>query len=162
MKVTPTIMTSVDFGGDNHDDPGLRLEAQAHVKAISLLSKLPDLAGAAGLTDRVTFVSLNVFGRTPYDKDGRQHHDSHAVSLLIGANVRGGVIGGIAGKGQPQAYSARSIDSVSGKANDAGDIGYADGLASFAKTTCAACGLDDATANEAIRRGSIVRAALVG
>ena len=52
---------------------------------------------AAGLADSVTFMSLNVFGRTlgPGNADGRQHNENHQVSIAIGKPFRGGVIGGV-------------------------------------------------------------------
>jgi len=45
---------------------------------------------AAGLSDQVTFLSLNVLGRTlgPRNVDGRDHNENHQVSITIGKPFR--------------------------------------------------------------------------
>jgi len=52
---------------------------------------------ANGLSDKVSFLSLNVFGRTmaAYNTQGRQHNQFHQMSLMIGKPFKGGVIGGL-------------------------------------------------------------------
>lgn len=164
MRVTPVVMMSLGFGGDNHHDPELRDEVTGHKNALANLGRLPDLIDAAGLTDQVTFCLLNVFGRTLAEPalTGRNHNDKHAVSLLYGPNVRAGVVGGVAPQGSANAYGARGIDSESGAASDGGDVAFADTLASCAKTLVAAAGVDDARADAAVSRGKIIRGALRG
>lgn len=162
MRVTPVVMTSFDFGGDNHTDTGFANEVKMHNLALSALAKLPGLVSAAGLDGQVTFCMLNVFGRTLNEPNlaGRNHNDGHAVSLVSGANVRGGVVGGVARLGSTSAFRALNIDSATGAGSAAGDVTYQDSLASYGKTLAAAAGLDDKTVDNAFRRGTRVVGAL--
>ena len=57
------------------------------------------LLQAANLQDKVSFMTLNVFGRTlsvnqPDAGQGRAHNGDHQVSVCIGSPFKGGVIGG--------------------------------------------------------------------
>ena len=53
------------------------------------------------LTERVTFATMNVFGRNlngiqkVTDRTGRDHYGNHSVMVMIGKNVKPGVIGGV-------------------------------------------------------------------
>ncbi|MDB4959530.1 MAG: hypothetical protein JWO36_7099 [Myxococcales bacterium] len=161
MNVTPVIAIHIPFGGDNHHDPGLAVETRDTVTGVAALASLMSQLQAAGLQDQVTFMALNVFGRTigPGNTDGRQHNQNHQVSLTIGKPFRGGIIGGVG----PVAgdYGALAINSQSGRGGSGGDIPAPDSLASFGKTALAAVGVDPAVIRKAIVQGSIVSAALV-
>jgi len=161
MKVTPVIAIHIPFGGDNHHDAALQTEAAQTVTGVAAIASLMSQLGGAGLTDQVTFLSLNVFGRTvgPANTDGRQHNQNHQVSIAIGKPFRGGVIGGVA----PMMgdYGALAIDSKTGKGAAGGDILPVDSLASFGKTTLAAVGIDPATISTTITSGQVIGAALV-
>jgi hypothetical protein len=115
---------------------------------------------AAGLADKVSFASLNVFGRTigPSNTDGRQHNPNHQVSLTIGKPFKGGIIGGIG----PVAgdFGALSINAQSGAGGAGGDINPDDSLASFGKTLLSAVGGDDATIGSLIGFGKVVTGAI--
>jgi hypothetical protein len=115
MNVAPVITIHVPFGGDNHNDTGLAQEKAQTVSGIQTIQLLMQKLADAGLEDKVTFVSLNVFGRTLNQKsaNGRQHNPNHQVSLAIGRGIAGGVIGGVA----PVAgdYGATAIDSKTGR-----------------------------------------------
>ena len=68
------------------------------------------------MQDRVTFATMNVFGRTlsaaKGNGSGRTHHGDHHVAVLIGKPFKGGVVGGVeAGGGD---YRAMSIDAATG------------------------------------------------
>jgi hypothetical protein len=97
LKVAPVISMTLPFGGDNHADDGLLNESTQHTDSIAALAQLMTLLDQNGLSDRVTFASMNVFGRTLLRKGtaGRDHWPRHAVSLLIGKRVRAGVVGGV-------------------------------------------------------------------
>ena len=96
MNVTPVISIHIPFGGDNHRDVGLAAETTQTVSGVATISALMQQLAAAGLSDSVTFMSLNVFGRTigPGNTDGRQHNQNHQVSVTIGKPFAGGIIGG--------------------------------------------------------------------
>jgi hypothetical protein len=98
MNVTPVIAIHIPFGGDNHNDALLANEAKQTVSGVAAIGSLMSQLAAAGLSDQVTFLSLNVFGRTlgPSNTDGRQHNQNHQVSIAIGKPFKGGVIGGVA------------------------------------------------------------------
>jgi hypothetical protein len=160
MKVTPVVAIHIPFGGDNHHDAALATESAQTVSGVASIASLMAQLASAGLQDQVTFLSLNVFGRTlgPANTDGRQHNSNHQVSLAIGKPWRGGVIGGV---GPVQGdYGALAIDSKSGRGVAGGDIAAVDSLASFGKTALAAVGVDAATIGTAITSGQVIAPAL--
>ncbi len=160
MNVTPVVSLHIPFGGDNHTDLGLRTEAAQTVTGVATIASLLQQLQTYGLQDRVTFVAMNVFGRTLTGKggQGRDHYASHHVSVIIGKGVRGGVIGGLVPKGGD--YVARAIDSSTGLGSDSGDISFEDTLGAMGKTLGAAAGVDPAVLDDQITSGKIVRTAL--
>jgi len=159
MKVTPVVAIHIPFGGDNHHDTALATESAQTQSGVASIASLMMQLGSAGLADQVTFLSLNVFGRTlgPASTDGRQHNGNHQVSIAIGKPFRGGVIGAVA----PVAggYGATGIDSKTGRGGG-GDIAAVDTLASFGKTAMAAVGVDAGTINTTITSGTVIAGAL--
>ncbi len=161
MKVTPVVAIHIPFGGDNHSDPLLATEAKQTATGVASIASLMAQLQAANLQDQVSFISLNVFGRTlgPVNTDGRQHNPNHQVSLAIGKPFRGGIVGSVAPVGTD--YGATAIDSASGAGRAGGDIAPTDTLASFGKTVLAAIGTDAATIDKSIAFGKVVKGALV-
>jgi hypothetical protein len=160
MKVTPVIAIHIPFGGDNHRDVGLASETAQTVSGVAAIASLMQQLEALGLGDQVSFMSLNVFGRTlgPASTDGRQHNPNHQVSIAIGKPFRSAVIGGVAPVKND--YGAVAIDSKSGRAAANGDIAASGTLASFGKTMLAAVGVDAKTTDGLISDGKIVAGAL--
>ncbi|HEX3760664.1 MAG TPA: hypothetical protein VHW23_18240 [Kofleriaceae bacterium] len=161
MNVTPVIAIHIPFGGDNHTDAALAGEAAQTVSGVASIGALMSQLASAGLSDQVTFMSLNVFGRTlgPSNTDGRNHNPNHQVSITIGKPFKPGVIGGIA----PLAgdYGAQGIDSKTGAVAGSGaDIDAGSTLASFGKTALAAVGVDSTTIDSLISTGKVVPGAL--
>jgi hypothetical protein len=130
------------------------------VAGVASIASLMSQLQSAGLQDQVSFMTLNVFGRTlgPVNTDGRQHNQNHQVSVVIGKPWKGGVIGGLAPTMGD--YGALAIDSKSGKGVAGGDIAAVDSLASFGKTTMAAVGIDATAINTAITSGTVITPAL--
>jgi len=160
MNVTPVISVHIPFGGDNHRDVGLATESAQTVAGVATIASLMQQLAAAGLTDKVTFVSLNVFGRTigPGNTDGRQHNPNHQVSITIGKPYRGGVIGGVTPvQGD---YGALPLDSKSGAGKVGGDIAAVNTLATFGKTLLAGAGVDSAVIDAKIQLGQVLAPAL--
>lgn len=160
MKVTPVVAIHIPFGGDNHHDAALATETAQTVSGVAAIGTLMAGLASAGLQDQVSFVSLNVFGRTlgPANTDGRQHNQNHQVSIAIGKPFKGGVIGAV---GPVQGdYGALAIDSKTGQGVAGGDIAALDTLASFGKTTLAAVGVDAATIDSVITSGTVIAGAL--
>jgi len=160
MNVTPVVAVHIPFGGDNHHDAALGNEAMQTVSGVAAINSLMSQIAAAGLGDQVSFVSLNVFGRTlgPANTDGRQHNQNHQVSIAIGKPFRAGVIGGVT----PMAgdYGALPIDSKSGRGSASGDIAAIDTLASFGKTLLASVGVAPDVISAAITSGQVIQPAL--
>lgn len=160
MNVTPVIAIHIPFGGDNHTDAALAREAAETVTGVAAIGSLMSQLASAGLSDQVTFLSLNVFGRTlgPSNTDGRQHNQNHQVSITIGKPWKGGVIGGVG----PVAgdYGALAINSQSGVVGAGGDVEPGSTLASLGKTALAAVGVDAATIDAKISSGKVIPAAL--
>ena len=106
-NVTPVVTIHIGFGGDNHTDANLQAEADQHVSGVrgiqQVMNALGTLTDAMGvsLTERVTFATMNVFGRNlsgiqkVIDRTGRDHYGNHSVMVMIGKNVKPGVIGGV-------------------------------------------------------------------
>jgi hypothetical protein len=163
MKVTPVVVVHVDFGGDNHGDPGLATEIAGHQAGMATLATMAQGLAAANLQDQVTFAMTNVFGRTMIaskNTDSRQHNESHHVTVMIGAGVKGSVIGGVAQPTPNDEYAALPIDSATGAGSASGDIGFRDTFASMGKTLSAAVGLSDDTIKNNILTGTVIKAAL--
>jgi len=132
----------------------------ATVAGVATIASLMSQLATAGLADQVTFMSLNVFGRTlgPTNTDGRQHNPNHQVSVTIGKPFRGGVIGGVGPVGTD--YGAMPIDSKTGLVSTTGDVSPASSLGSFGQTMLAAVGVDAATIASLISVGTPITAAL--
>ncbi|HEY0191782.1 MAG TPA: hypothetical protein VGC42_11725 [Kofleriaceae bacterium] len=160
MNVTPVITIHIPFGGDNHNDTGLAKEAAQTITGVGAIGSLMAQLATAGLADKVSFLSLNVFGRTvgPGNTDGRQHNPNHQVSIAIGKPFKGGIIGGVAPLDGD--YGAVAFDAQSGAPGTGGDVSPGDSLASFGKTALAAVGADTGAIAAAISMGKVVPAAL--
>ena len=160
MNVSPVVSIHIPFGGDNHRDIALATETAETVSGVATIASLMQQLASAGLQDRVTFLSLNVFGRTlgPSNTDGRQHNANHQVSITIGKPFRGGVVGAI-GPVAPD-FGATAIDSMTGAGAPSGDIHAIDSLAAFGQTMLAAVGGDPTAISSPTNTGKVVTAAL--
>ena len=146
MNLSPVVGIRIPFGGDNHVDTLLATETRQTVSGVNTINVLQQALQAAGLQDRVTFMTLNVFGRTLTASDnGRQHHGDHHCTVLIGKPFKGSVIGGVElYRGD---YRATSVDAQSGAAvaADKGNVPFRSTLASMGKTLGTGVGIDGAT-----------------
>jgi len=160
MKVTPVIAIHIPFGGDNHADANLTNETTQTVSGVATIVSLMSQLAAAGLQDQVTFMTLNVFGRTigPGNTQGRQHNPNHQVSVTIGKPFKGGVIGGIAPLDGD--YGALAIDSATGAASSSGDVPPAASLGAYGQTLLAAVGASAQTIATQIPSGAVITGAL--
>jgi hypothetical protein len=168
MNVTPVVVTHIPFGGDNHYDAGLKDETAAHVAGVPVIAQLMTSLAAAGLKDKVTFATMNVFGRmmntnntnqgVSQGVDGRQHNGNHHCTVMIGKNIKSAVIGGVAPMGQD--YGATAIDSATGKSSASGDIPFTDTLACAGKTLAVAVGVDPAVVDDQIKQSKALTVAL--
>jgi len=159
MKVTPVVTVHIPFGGDNHHDTDLGDEvAETTTGVASLVSFMASL-NSLGLQDQVTFMTLNVFGRTLMNAaQGRGHNGNHQGSIVIGKAFKSMVIGGVAQVEDD--FGAQAIDSSSGVGGTGGDIPPAETLGSFGKTMLASVGTDSATIDKNISIGKVITAAL--
>jgi hypothetical protein len=161
MKVSPVVAIHIPFGGDNHRDPNLELETAQTLSGIATIGAMMQQLAAAGLTDRVSFASLNVFGRTlgPGNTNGRSHNNNHQVSITIGKPFLGGMIGGLAPR-EPD-YGALPIDPRTGEGRPDAGIQPIDTLAAFAQTLQAGLGVDSTQIKSPRGTGQVITAALV-
>ncbi len=161
MNIAPVISIHVPFGGDNHADAGLANETAQTVSGVASIASLMAQLQSAGLQDKVTFMTLNVFGRTLASNGGqaattgRTHNPNHQVSLAIGKGLKPGVIGGVAPVGND--YGAQAISSSNGNGGAGGDVTAVDSLGAFAKTMLSAVGGDPAV----VTRGKVIASAIV-
>jgi hypothetical protein len=166
-NVTPVVTIRLAFGGDNHSDSNLQAEADQHVTGVQGIQAVMDELAALSLLDKVTFATLNVFGRNlnsiskTESRAGRDHYGNHSVMMMTGKNIKPAVIGGITGT----ALQASPIDSTTGLASASGDIPAAQTHVAAARTLGVALGIPTATLNSAFistAGGKAVNAALNG
>jgi len=166
MNVSPVVSIHLPFGGDNHTDNALTRETTETVASVGTIANLWNQLNANGLQDKVTFATLNVFGRTlsaaKGNGGGRTHHGDHHVAVLIGKPFKGGVVGGVEPGGGD--YRATSINSVTGAAvgGGSGDVPFSETLSAMGKTLGVACGVSSEVLDLNIRGGKIVAGALAG
>ena len=161
LNVTPAVTITIPYGGDNHRDPELTNEMNQTVAGVQALDYLWTKISEYGMADRVTYASLNTFGRTLKTVgEGRSHNQQHHVMTIIGRRVRGGVYGGVAQSGND--FAATAIDSVSGASRPTADIPADETLQGAAKTLSAAVGLASERIDTRINGGKVISAALAG
>jgi hypothetical protein len=180
MGVSPVISIHIPFGGDNHSDPSLANETQqtagtdttmglTGVPAIAALMNAlatNKFANGTPLLDKVTFMTLNVFGRTLLQNggtkssaaNGRGHNMNHQVSITIGSGFKAGVIGGVTPVDGD--YGATGIVAATGAASATGDVSAVNTLPSYGQTLLAAAGVAPATISELIPIGNVITGAL--
>jgi hypothetical protein len=172
MKVTPVICVHFPFGGDNHADPNLTTEATQTVTGMKAIADLMAAINGNPLTaNKVSFLSLNVFGRTmdvTKYTDGRNHNQDHECSIMIGAHFKSGVVGGMwpsnKNMGQGAAdFGCMPIDSSTGKPSASGDVAPVETLSSWAKTVMTGVGVsaDQITASITDTNAKVINGALV-
>lgn len=166
MKITPVAYVHLPFGGDNHTDGGgewgpgpLGLETAQHTSSVASLTTFSSQVSRMGLSGKVTFATMNTFGRdNAWELKGRAHNDKHVVNFMVGANVKGSVVGGV--KLRQQQLQGQGIDSTSGQPSDTSDIEPTATHLAYAKTLARAVGLDAGTTDELIPSGKVVVSAL--
>ncbi|MGF1509285.1 MAG: DUF1501 domain-containing protein [Myxococcota bacterium] len=161
LNVTPAVVVRVEFGGDNHNDSDLTRERDQTIAAIESIRFLWNELTTADLQDRVTFATLNVFGRNFYrnSRGGRDHNGGHHAMVLFGRNVRPGVVGGLIPARRDDFHAGR-IDPASGNLVESGGIEPPDTLLAAGKTLGRAMGIDGVDLDERIPSGTIVTGAL--
>jgi hypothetical protein len=148
-NVTTVVTMHIPFGGDNHSDQNLQAEADQHVTGVQGIQAVQDALAGLSLTDKVTFATLNVFGRNlngiakVTSRTGRDHYGSHSVMVMIGKNIAPSVIGGVALLSNG-AYAASPIASASGAAVASGDIPAAKTHVAAARTLGVGLGIPGA------------------
>ncbi len=164
LKVAPVISIHIPFGGDNHSDGGLMRESMENVSGVASIGQVWSQLVANNLQDWVSFLSLNVFGRTlgPDFTMGRAHNANHHVSVMFGAPFRSSVVGSVEPKEGD--YGATSIDSNTGRGvpGGAGDIQFRQTFQSMALTFGAGVGVNRAFLSENIHGGKVVQPVLAG
>jgi hypothetical protein len=151
-NVTPVVTIHIPFGGDNHSDQNLQAEADQTVSGVTGIQTLMTSLASLSLTDKVTFATMNVFGRNlngiskVTSRAGRDHYGNHCVQVMIGKNVVPGVIGGIT-PDSSGALVAAGISSATGAASSSGDISADDTHLAAARTLGAALGIPASVMN---------------
>jgi hypothetical protein len=168
-NVTPVVTVHIPFGGDNHTDQDLQSEVDQHVTGVQGIQAIMDALAMLSLTDKVTFATLNVFGRNlngiskVESRSGRDHYGNHSVMMMIGKNIKPGMVGGVT-MGNSGAYVASDIDSASGMPAAGGDIPAAETHVAAARTLGAALGIPESVMADdfvASAGGKIVKTAVL-
>ncbi len=166
MNVTQVVAIHIPFGGDNHYDGGkpypLATETAQTISGVAAIAELTAKLKALGLQDKVTFTTLNVFGRTvgPGYVTGRNHNENHQVSVTISSALKAGIVGGCAPTASNRDYGATDIDSTTGASRPGGDIKAIYSLASFGKTLLASLGVNPSVIASNIPAGQVLTSRL--
>jgi hypothetical protein len=166
MNVAPVVSIHIPFGGDNHTDTALARESTETIAGVATIGNLWTQLSNTGLQDRVTFATLNVFGRTlsaaKGNGSGRTHHGDHHVAVLMGKPFKGAVVGGV--EPADGDYRATSIDATTGAAvaGGSGNVPFSETLSAMGKTLGVGCGVDPTFLDQSIRGGKVVAGALAG
>jgi hypothetical protein len=149
LNVSPVVAIHIPFGGDNHGDSNLAVEVSQTITGVGAtatdaggasstgIAYMVSLLQSAGLQDHVSFMNLNVFGRTLGGAgNGRGHNANHHVSVCIGKPFKGGVIGGI--QAADRDFGALPITTSSGT------VAPSDTMYAFAMTMLQAVGASPA------------------
>lgn len=157
LKVTPSVIVGLDFGGDNHGDATLSNETAKHNSSIQDINILFESLKSYGIQDQTIFAMLNVFGRTPWrnSRGGRDHHGRQSIMFSFGSSIKPGMVGDIR-KGDRNRYEAQGINSQTGRIDNP-DIDPNQTLHSAAKSLIAATGLSEAKINTLVTGGKVVR-----
>jgi len=162
-NVSPVITVRLAFGGDNHSDNNLAAEVAQHTaddNGCAGIQAIMDELATASLTDKVTFMTLNVFGRNLNDskasaRSGRDHYGNHSVAVLIGKNVSPGVYGGVRPVGSQLGASAIVSSTGASVASDAdGDIPRLETHVAMARTCGLALGIPAANVDNLFNVGA--------
>ncbi len=166
MNVAPVVSIHIPFGGDNHTDTALARESAETIAGVATIGNLWTQLVNTGLQDRVSFATLNVFGRTlsaaKGNGSGRTHHGDHHVAVLMGKPFKGAVVGGV--EPADGDYRATSIDATTGAAvaGGSGNVPFSETLSAMGKTLGVGCGVDPTFLDQSIRGGKVVAGALAG
>ncbi len=162
-NVSPVITVRIGFGGDNHSDSNLANEVAQHTdtdNGCAGIQLILDELVAAGIEDRATFMTLNVFGRNLNDskasaRSGRDHYGNHSVAVVIGKNVKPGVYGGVRPVKGGQ-LGASGIDSATGDSvpDDGGDIPRLETHVAMARTVGVALGIPEESVDGMFNTGA--------
>lgn len=160
LKVTPSVIVGLDFGGDNHSDGGLTDETARHKSGIADINLLFETLKSYGIHDKTVFAMCNVFGRTPWTNStgGRDHHGRQSVMFSFGPSIKPGVIGDIK-IGDRNRYEAQAINSQTGGIANP-DIDAEKTLHSAAKSLIAATGITETQVNKIVTGGKVVKSFL--
>ena len=109
LNISPVITINIPFGGDNHQDTGLIREEEQTLSGVAAIGDLWTRLQAVNIHNRVTFATMNVFGRRSYlnSRGGRDHNRYHALMVAFGQNIQGGVYGEMDSEGK-----AVAIDNI--------------------------------------------------
>jgi hypothetical protein len=154
LRISPVITLKIPFGGDNHQDSDLSIEADQTTSGVGHIRDLWSQLGDVGLRDQVSFAMLNVFGRTfnRNSQGGRNHNRYHGVMVAFGSGIQGGVYGGVTSEGR-----AMNIDPVSGEAREQGGISSELALEAAGTSLALSMGYSEEQVNERIQGGDVIQ-----
>ena len=163
-KLSPVIVVRYAYCGDNHGDANLATEVSQSIEQMNNLESLWSLIQAEGMEDQINYATYDIFGRTlgRNNSGGRDHHNSSCVNMMIGSNIKAGVIGGLEdwSNGGHRLMRAMNIDSATGAASSNGDISADETLSSYARTLMASMGISEERIDFRIKSGKTITGAL--
>ncbi|WP_286843643.1 DUF1501 domain-containing protein [Idiomarina sp. UBA4206] len=164
VNLAPVIVVRYAYSGDNHNDDDLSQETRLTIAQLNNLVTYWNLVKAEGLQNSINFATYDIFGRTlgRNATGGRDHHNSSCVNMMIGANIKPGVIGGLEAWSNSghRLMRATGINSTTGLSASA-DIAGTETLTAYARTLMASVGIPESRINFRIPAGKTVKGALL-
>ena len=163
LNVTPVVGVRHMFSRDNHGDEALAGEVSRTLESLDALADYWDVLVGSGLTERVNFATLDVFGRTPHRSErngGRDHFHQMTMGLVHGSDFKGGMIGGLAAimqRGDERPVATGINSQTGGSAN--ADIPAGSTLAAYGKTLIKAAGVSDERLDIRVATGTVITGA---
>lgn len=162
-NLAPVIVIRYAYSRDNHGDEDLADEVTTSIEQMNNLESFWSLVQAEGLEDQVNYATYDIFGRTMgrNSRGGRDHHNSSCVNMMIGSNIKAGVIGGVEEwpKSGHRLLRATGINSATGL-SDSPDVSGPDTLTAYGRTLMASVGISEERINARIPSGKTVTGAL--
>ena len=164
VQLAPVIVVRYAYSGDNHGDSNLLEEFNFTVEQLNNLTTIWDLIQSQGLEDQINYATYDIFGRTlgRNDNGGRDHHRSSCVNMMIGSNIKAGVVGGLedwASSGH-RLMQATGINSETGTSENT-DIDGSETLVAYCRTLMASVGISEERINVRLPSSKTVTGALL-
>ena len=161
-NLATVVVIRYSYSSDNHSDPSLRGEVDLTIEHLNTLTNLWNLLKDQELENQINYANYDIFGRTflRNSQGGRDHHRSSCVNMMIGSNIKPGVIGGLEALTNDNLIaSATGINSNTGLSENP-DITNNETLLAYARTLMSSVGISEERLDVRLPAGKTVFGAM--